>query len=41
MPAVISGRGPVRGISPTLASWPTTTTMATIGRNASPVMTGE
>ena len=41
MPAAISGRGPVRGISTTLARLATIMTMATMGKNASPVITGE
>ena len=41
MPAVTSGLGPIRGISTTLDRLAATTTIAIIGRNATPVTTGE
>jgi hypothetical protein len=41
MPAVIRGRGPVRGISTPLEIVDAATIAAIIGRNASPALTGE
>ena len=41
MPPPTSSFGPIRGISTMLAIWANTITVAIVGRNATPVFSGE